>query len=795
MRKRPAAADPPTLTTDALAALNRSGLSRRDFVKGAGVLIVGFSVARASRILASGPAAAQNLGVSGDQLDSWIAIGDDGRVTAYTGKCELGQGLYTAQTQLIAEELAVPFDHVTLIQCDTALTPDQGTTSGSQSHPANFNTSNLAQAGATAREALLRLAAERLQVPVEQLTVEDGVISVRTDPSRSVGYGALVGGKKFSLQLDSGAKRKHPSEWRVLGKAVPRSEIPALVAGRFEFVHNVRVPGMLHGRVVRPPVVGATLVSVDERSVGDLPGLVKVVVKNDFVGVVAEKPWQAIQAARKLACKWSSGVGLPSHGDFHEQLRHQSPTRDTLVVDSKDVDETLARAASVVSATYRYPYQMHGSVGSSCAVADVQGRKATIWSATQAVHPLRQTAAMILGVSPQEVRIIFKMGSGCYGFNGADTVSYDAALLSQAVGRAVRVQLTRRDEMAWENYGYAYVIDQRVGVDTQRRILAWDHEAWYPTLGSRPRSGTPGNVVTGFLAGFKPAVFTPRMPAPDPRGAYSNRSNAAPSYVAGCVGGRCGGTGTVKSERVLTHNARSPFFTGPLRSPSRLQNTFAHESVMDEVAAQVGADPVAFRLDHLSDARLIEVLKAVAQKANWDTRPSPRQGIARSGVATGRGIACVLYEGDNGYCALATQVEVDQDTGAVAVKRLVAGLDCGPISNPDGLRNQIEGGTLQGMSRALLEEVTWDEEKVTSVDWQTYASLPLGFEVPEMETILINRAEVEAMGAGETTITLAAAAIGNAIFDATGARIREVPFTRERVKEALASRAAQSSGG
>jgi CO/xanthine dehydrogenase Mo-binding subunit len=227
------------------------------------------------------------------------------------------------------------------------------------------------------------------------------------------------------------------------------------------------------------------------------------------------------------------------------------------------------------------------------------------------------------------------------------------------------------------------------------------------------------------------------------------------------------------------------FFTGPLRSPSRLQNTFAHESILDEAAAQAGVDPVAYRLDHLRDPRLMEVLRAVARKADWDPRPSPRRGLSKKGVASGRGIACVLYEGDNGYCALAAHVEVDQDTGAVLVKRLLAGVDCGPISNPDGLRNQVEGGTLQGVSRALLEEVTWDEKKVTSVDWGTYRSLPLGFDLPEVETVLIDRRDVEAMGAGETTITLAAAAIGNAIFDATGARIREVPFTRERVMAAL----------
>jgi CO/xanthine dehydrogenase Mo-binding subunit len=753
-------------------------VSRRDFLKGTGCLIVGFSAWR--------PGTAQASAVPSDQLDSWIAIRPDGRVTVYTGKCELGQGLGTAQMQLVAEELVVPLDRIRLIQCDTDRTPDQGTTSGSQSHPTNFNDANLAQAAATAREALLRMASTRLQLPLEELAVEGGTIRWRTDPLKYVDYGELIGGKTFHLSLNALARRRPPSDWRVLGTEVPRVELPDLVTGRFEFVHNVRVAGMLHGRVVRPPAVGAKLVRMNEASVKDIAGLVRVVVKKDFVGVVAEKPWQAIQAAEKLHCEWSPGTGLVRQSDFYDHLRRQKPTSDRLVVDSKDVEETLSKAARVVSATYRHPYQMHGSVGSSCAVADVRDGKVTLWSASQAVHHLKQTAAMILGLSPDDVRVIYRMGSGCYGLNGADTVSYDAALMSQAVGRPVRVQLSRQDEMAWENYGYAYVIDQRLGLDSQGRILAWDYEAWFPTLGSRPRTDTPGNVVTGFLAGFEPAAVTGPSPARDPE-TFENGSNAAPSYVAGCVSGRCGGTGTIQSERVLTHTSRSMFFTGPLRSPSRLQNTFAHESILDEAAALAGQDPVAYRLDHLRDPRLIEVLKAVARKADWDPRPSPKKDLSKGGIASGRGIACVLYEGDNGYCALAAQVEVDQETGAVVVKRLVAGVDVGPISNPDGLRNQIEGGTLQGVSRALLEEVTWDEKKVTSVDWGTYRSLPLGFDLPEVETVLIDRRDVGAMGAGETTITLAAAAVGNAIFDATGVRIREVPFTRERVKASLGS--------
>jgi nicotinate dehydrogenase subunit B len=747
--------------------------TRRSFLKTSGALIVGFSagslvVTRAQGPLAGSPAM--------NQLDSWVAIAADGSITAFSGKEELGQGISTAQTQLVAEELSVPFNRVKLIYCDTALTPDQAHTSGSQSHPTNFNNGNLAQAGATARETLFSMASQRLGVPVDQLTASDGVIN---SGSKRVTYGQLVEGKKFNRALDSKAKRKPASQWTVLGKPVPRPDLPDLVTGKFEFVHNVRLPGMLHGRVVRPPSVGATVASVDEESVKGMPGLVKVVIRKNFVGVVAVKPWQAIQAAARLKVTWNPGPVLPDQTTFYDSLRKQ-PARDTLMVDSGDVGAKLSAAPTLLKATYLHPYQMHGSMGTSCAVADVQGEKAVIYSATQAVWYQKNTSAMILGLKPENIRVIFRRGSGCYGCNGADTVTYDAAVLSQAAGKPVRVQLTRKEEMAFENYGNAFVIDQRASLDPSGNITAWDHESWSPGLGGRPGTNTPGNVITGLLLGFQPAAFAPRSPAPAP-GAFNNNSNGVPSYLARA-------TGTVQSGRVLTHTLESRFWTGPLRSPSRLQNTFAHESFMDELAAKAKADPVEFRLRHLRDARLKEVLQAAAKTATWETRPSPKPGNRKSGVASGRGAACVLYEGDNGYTALVAEIEVNQDTGKMVVKRMVAASDVGPISNPDGLRNQVEGGALQGLSRALGEEVTWDTEKITSVDWRTYHSLPLGFEVPKIEAVLINRTEGEVMGAGETSITLVAAAIGNAIFDATGARIRQVPFTAERVKAALAAR-------
>jgi len=750
-------------------------MKRRDFLKGSGALIVGFAAGGFDIARAQG-------GRASTQVDGWLAVSADGTVTAYTGKCELGQGLHTAQIQLVAEELSVPVARVRLVMCETALTPDQGTTSGSQSHPANFNHANLALAAATAREALVDLAAPRLGLSRTQLTTADGFVVARSDVSRRIAYGDLIGGKTFNVPLNPSVRRKPHADWKVLGTSLARVDLPAIATGQLEFVHNVRVPGMLHGRVVRPPSVGATLAGVDEQSIAGLPGVVRVVVKGNFVAVVAEKQWQAAQAAAKLIATWTAGPRLPSNADFYGYLRRQ-PSRDAFVVNSGDVDAALSRASTVVRATYLHPYQMHGALGASVAVADVQRDRATVWSSTQAAYPLRSTLATLLGLPQSAVRVVFTRGSGCYGINGADTVSYDAALLSQAVGRPVRVQLSRQDEMAWENYGFAYVIDQRAALTGDGDIAAWDHEAWYPSLGGRPGYETPGNVVTGRLAGFQPASVAPRAATLPVR--FGNGSNAAPSYVTGCVGGACGGTGTVKTERVLTHTVASPFLTGPLRSPNRLQNTFAHESFIDEIAAQVKADAVQYRLRHLRDPRLRDVVTAAAKAARWDTRPSPKVPLPRSGVASGRGFACVLYEGDNGYCAMVAEVDVDVRSGEIAARRFVVAQDCGPISNPDGMKNQIEGGALQGLSRALGEEVTWDDSKVTSIDWRTYRSLSLGFDVPVIESVLLDRPDSDAMGAGETTITIVAAAVANAIFDATGARIREVPFTPGRVTAAL----------
>ncbi|HZM95751.1 MAG TPA: molybdopterin cofactor-binding domain-containing protein [Vicinamibacterales bacterium] len=776
----------PHLTPDARRALGRAGFSRRAFLKGSGAIVVAFSSAGLADGLSDVFAQGFN-GTGSAQLDAWIAIGRDGIVTAYTGKCDFGQGLYTAQMQLVAEEVCVPLSRVRLIQCDTSVTPDQGTTSGQQSHPTNFNHTNLALAGATARQALIRLASDKLGAPASDLLARDGVIALKANSSRSIAYGDLIGGQRFNLQLDKAAERKHPREWTILGTPVPRVDMRDMVAGQFEFVHNVKVPGMLHGRVVRPPEVGATVGSVDEGSIRDLPGIVKVVVKGNFVGVVAQKPWQAIQAAERLKVNWNPGTALQPYADLYATLRRQ-PARDTLLVDSGDVDANLKASTTVLRSTYLHPYQMHASMGSSCAVADVQADKATIWSATQSAYPTRNTSAMLLGLKPESIRVIYVRGAGCYGINGADTVSYDAALLSQAVGKPVRVQLSRKDEMAWENYGNAFVIDQRVALDASGNISVWDYEAWSAARGGRPGYNTPGNVVTGFLVGSSPAPFAPRTPAPAPDTPLNNGSNTAPSYIAGRVRDSANGAGVIRSERVLSHRVLSPFFTGPLRAPERLQNTFAHECFMDEVATHVKADPVEYRLKHLSHARLSAAVRAAAKAANWERRPSPRPGRPGGGKVTGRGVACVCYEGDNGYVAMVADVTVDQNTGQIQVTRLVVAQDSGPISNPDGMRNQIEGGALQGISRALGEEVTWDDRKITSVDWRSYHSLSMGLPPPAMEIVLLNQTDEEACGSGETSITVVAPAIGNAVFDATGVRLRQVPFTPERVLAAIRAR-------
>jgi hypothetical protein len=526
----------------------------------------------------------------------------------------------------------VPFDRLKLIQCDTGVTPAQGTTSGTQSHPTNFNHANLALAGATAREALLQLAAPRLGAPVDQLVAKDGVISLRTDPSKKVGYGELVGGRKFSIQLNPNAKRKNPRDWTVLGTPVPRGN-----SGDGDRSVRVRAQraraGMRHGRVVRPPAYGArSLVSTKPPSRDGRRR--QVVVKKNFVGVVAEKPWQAIQAANKLKVTWTTGRDCRPEGYLRAAAQPEAHAR-YVPGELEGRRRQAARASDMVKATYHYPYQMHGSIGSACAVADVQGGKATIWSATQAVYPLRSTTAMMLGLQPADVHVIFKQASGCYGVNGADTVSYDAALMSQAVGKPVRVQLARKDEMSWENYGFAYVIDERVALNADGTIAAWDHESWSPSYGGRPGYNARQRRDRA-AAGFEPQAFAP--PAPDPANFAKQQRGPA----------RRGGWG----------KSRAPERCQRTRADARRRVAVLHGSA---ALALASAEHVRQRIVHGRDRGACEGrsgrLSAEAHRRHAAERrrqgrgqgrelghaPSPRPLARRTGVASGRGMSCVLW--------------------------------------------------------------------------------------------------------------------------------------------------------
>jgi CO/xanthine dehydrogenase Mo-binding subunit len=561
---------------------------------------------------------------------------------------------------------------------------------------------------------------------------------------------------------------------------------------------------MLHGRVVRPPALGAHVKNIDSNVLNGLPGKPQVVQVNDFVGVVADTEWHAIKAAEALASgiTWSSGDTLPAQKDLYTYMQQQ-PSRNSLSVNTGDIDQVMASAAKVMTAQYLYPYQMHGSLASSCAVVDVRGNtggKATVraWSATQGVYNARTLLSTLLKIPAANIEVVFVEGSGCYGHNGADPVTVDAALLSQAVGKPVRAQYSRSDEMiGGESYGYPMVSNEKVGLDAGGTIIAWDYENIELQRGEGALGPAPGNAIPGYLAGFPTTPVIPSTAPPSNPTSYRNGNNTVPPYVSGRVNGVDFGTGTIASQRVLNRVAFGPLWTAWLRSPHRLQNTFAHESFMDEIAASLKADPILYRLRHLSDPRLINVVNTVAQRARWDTRPSPksiedafRPFRATSASGTGRGFSLVLHSGNNGYTAMVAEVSVDQVNGIIKVTKVTSSMDTGPVINPDGLTNQIEGQVIQGISRTLYEEVQFDRaaSSVTSKDWKSYAVLKFGDAIPEIVTVLINNLNAPVTGSGETTITIVAAAIGNAIFDATGVRMRQIPFTPEAF---LAAKAAQ----
>jgi CO/xanthine dehydrogenase Mo-binding subunit len=690
-------------------------------------------------------------GAASAQLDDWIAIEPDGIVVARSGKVELGTGVRTALAQIVAEELDVPLERVRMEMGDTARTPNEGYTAGSKT--IHLGGVALRNAAAEARLALLECAAERLNVAVDALTVREGAVIVAGEPERSLSFADLMGGRRFNRAVTGTAPRKSPDDYHVVGTAVPRRDLLEKFTGRAPFVHNLRLPGMIHARVVRSPSQMAMLETLDDSAVRDA----QVVRRGSFVAVVAEREYDAVRAVRQLKVTWGHAIPLPPMDDLYDWLQRQ-PTRDQVASEQGDVAAALDGAATRLEATYHQPFQAHASIGPSCAVAELRDGTLMVWCSSQGVYPLRATLADLVSLPLERVHVIFLDASGCYGHNGADEVAADAAVLAcEFAGRPVRVQWSREDEFAWEPKGPAMVMKQRAGLNERGEIVAWQNEVWSPTHGRRPRKAL--DFVAGQL------MHGPGEQSPVSFYLGGDR-NAATNY-------------TLPNSRVLMHwLAEAPLRSSSLRSLGATGNTFANESFMDELAATAGADPLAFRLRHLDDPRARAVLLAATERAGWGAEMPPGEGM---------GLAFARYENDEAYVATVVHARVDAATGAVRLLRVVVAHDCGLIINPDGLRNQIEGNIIQGASRALKEEVRYAGAEITSLDWSTYPILTFS-EIPEIEIVLIDHPDEKAVGAGEPTTITMAPAIANAIYAATGARIRQAPFTPERVRAALDGR-------
>jgi len=746
-------------------------ISRRQFVKGTGALVVSFNLfGSVSRVLAQ----AESFGRTepdATALDSWVAIAQDSSVTVFTSKVDLGTGVVTALSQIVAEELDVPFEQIHMETGDTSNTIDQAATVGSRT--IERGGPQLRQAAAAARQALLKLASTRLETPVEQLTVSDGIVSVARNPARKASYGSLIGGKRFNVKIASTGsgwdmkvapevKAKDHKDYKIVGKSIPRIDLPTKFTGEFVYTPDVRVQDMLHGRVVRPAVVNTKPVSVDESSIAHIPDVVKVVQEGSFVGVVAKTESGAIQAARALKVNWSTPTTkLPANNDeLYSYLKNTKSFSERVVADKGKLEAAFSAAARTFEATYHWPFQLHGMIGPSCAVADVQGDKVTIWAGSQGSFNTRRQVAEMLSVPEKNVRVIYRESAGCYGRLSPDDVPQDAALLSRAVGKPVRVQWSREDEHGWEPKGPAQLMTARAGVDAQGKVIAWDY-----VDRSFPWTTTNMVLLASRQIGLKP------------------KGQGIPN---GTDGG--GEIYAFENQKVVAaaipwlHPEPTPLRTSNLRAPGDLARTFASESFMDEIAAAMATDPVQFRLRYLgTNKRPMEALLAATKKAGWQERPSPNTA-SNGSKATGRGVA--IGDRSNTMTAAVAEVEVDKTTGKISVKRVVLAHDCGLVVNPDGLTNQIEGNVIQGVSRTLLEEVQFDASGVKNLDWSSYPIITFE-DAPEVEVVLINRPEMQPLGGGEPSIVPVPAAIANAVFDAIGVRLREIPFTPERVLKAM----------
>lgn len=764
--------------------------TRADFLNATGVLLVVRDPPPANPPAPGQPAAVPGNPAEGVEI--LLSLWEDGRVIALHGHVDLGTGLQTAFAQIVAEELDVPLEQVEVILGDTGMAPNQGPTiaSGSiQNHAAP-----LRAAAAQARQYLLELAAVKFAVPATQLKVSNGAVSVThssastqvgleasSEPSlratqspTSVNFATLLTGQRIHLKLELTTPVKDPATYRTVGQSVPRVDIPAKATGGLVFVHDMRRPGMLHGRVIRPPYAGADhgdfignlLESVDESSIAHIPGIRAVVVIRDFVGVVAEREELAELAANTLRVYWKPWVGLPDLTNVEQALRN-NPATPRQLVDEGDVDQALASAAQSMPRTYIWPYQMHASIGPSCAVAEFKSDPTdpfalTVWAGTQNPHVLRADLARLTALQDTAIEIVRMEASGCYGRNGADDVAADAVLLARAVGAPVRVQLTREQENLWEPKGAAQWMEVRGGLHADGSIAAYDFSTSYPSNGAPTL-----------------ALLLTRTLEPNAQAYEMGDRTARPPY-------------TLQNLRVTVNDMPPILRASWLRGVSAMPNSFAHESYIDELATAAGVDPLTFRLRYLDDPRARELLQATAAKAGWQTHDQPQQQGADGDMLYGQGVAWARYVHSKwpgfgaAWAAWIADVEVNKRTGEVHVKRVVVGHDAGLTINPAGVEHQIHGNVVQTTSRAMLEQVPTERERntVATREWGSYPILSFR-QVPVIEVMQMPRHNEPALGAGESASVPGTAAIANAIFDATGVRFRQPPFTPEVVRAAL----------
>jgi CO/xanthine dehydrogenase Mo-binding subunit len=741
--------------------MNAPMLSRRSFTQGLTGIVLAFTL-DPRELLAQGAQPARLPGSlqNNRTLDAWLRINADGTATVFTGKVELGQGILTALAQIAAEELDLPLGRLKMISGDTAQTPNEGMTAGSQS----IENSGLAlrMAGAEVRAILIDLAVKKLGAAADTLKVADGVISA--SDGRKVSYGELAAEADLKREATAKVAPKKPAEHRIVGKSIPRLDIPGKVTGGVAFVQDMRMANMAHGRVVRPPRAGSTLESVDEAAAKAIPGVIAVVRDGSFLGVVAEREEQAVKAREALikSAKWKLGPELPDPATIYAHLK-SLPSVDQ-VIGVKQAGPVLA-SAKTLQATYTKPYQAHASIGPSCAVAQLADGRMTVWTHSQGVFPLRGELVKALKMPPAQVRCVHVEGSGCYGHNGADDVALDAALLARgAPGRPVRLQWMRDDEFAWEPYGTAMVMQASAALDGDGKIANWDYEVWSNSHSTRPGSTSGTNVLAAWYLA-EPQKMGQHTSPPQPAGGGDR--NSVPTY-------------DFPNQKVVHHFLRDvmPIRGSALRTLGAYANVFASESFMDELAAAANADPVAFRLAHMKDPRARAVIEKVATMSDW--KPGQKGDGTR-----GRGIAFSQYKTLACYVACVAEVEVDRSSGKLRVPRAWLATDAGLVINPDGLIAQIEGGFVQSASWTLHEEVKFDRNGILARDWASYPILTMP-ETPKVTVELINRLDQRPLGAGEGSQGPAVGAIANAFANATGKRLRDLPFTPDRVKKALA---------